>query len=63
MIWKSKKNKAKIDDARKSATDAAAQLKAQRSLVNSTSLWLANRKEVNGFGTDFEYTLRPRGSQ
>lgn len=63
MIWKSKKNKAKINDARKSANDAAEQLKAQRSIVNSTSLWLSRRKELNGFGTDFEYTLRPRGSQ
>ena len=62
MIWKRTKSNAKIKDVHESADAAAKQLKAQKSLVNNTALWLANRKEQNGFGTDFEYTLRPRGS-
>lgn len=57
-----KKNRAEIKDARKSANDAAEQLKAQKILVNTTAAWLSRRKEQNGFGTDFEYTLRPRES-
>jgi hypothetical protein len=57
-----KKNQVEIKDAHKSADDAAEQLKSQRILVTTTSAWLARRKEQNGFGTDFEYTLRPRES-
>lgn len=61
MIWKRIKNDAKIKDVRKSADAAAKQLSAQKNLVNSTSAWLTQRKDQNGFGTDFEYTLLPRG--
>lgn len=61
MIWNRKKT-SKIKDVRKSADDAAKQLREQKTQVTRTAAWLERRKEQNGFGTDFEYTLQPRGS-
>lgn len=61
MIWNRKK-RARIKDVRKSADDAAKQLQSQKAQVNRTASWLERRKEQNGFGTDFEYTLRPKES-
>lgn len=34
--------------------------KEQQPRVNAISLWLNNRNLINGFGDDFEYTLRPK---
>lgn len=31
--------------------------------VNALSSWLASRKDQNGFGEDFEFTLIPRGAK
>lgn len=42
------------------ANEAAEQLKQQKPRVNNITSWLENRKDQNGFGEDFEYTLRPR---
>lgn len=60
MIWNRKKSP-KIKDVRKSADEAAKLLEEQKSQVTKTAAWLERRKEQNGFGTDFEYTLQPRG--
>lgn len=30
--------------------------------VNYLTTWLQNRENKNGFGEDFEYTLRPKAS-
>lgn len=45
---------------RESAYTAARQLKAQEPHVNFIASWLIKRRHQNGFGEDFEYTLRPR---
>lgn len=45
-------------------SDAAAEkLRSQKSEVKSVSAWLERRQFQNGFGEDFEYTLRPRGAK
>ena len=64
MIWKfkRKKNREQILHARKTAEAAAIQLREQKVRVNATASWLERRQTQNGFGQDFEYTLRPRSS-
>lgn len=65
MNWKfrkRKKNREQILDARKTSEDAAKQLRDQKTRVNATASWLERRQTQNGFGQDFEYTLRPRSS-
>lgn len=42
------------------ASEAADQLEKQKPKVNNLTSWLEDRKNQNGFGEDFEYTLRPR---
>jgi hypothetical protein len=46
-----------------SAYEAAKQLERQEPRVNKLAAWLENRRNQNGFGEDFEYTLRPRGAK
>lgn len=48
---------------RESTEKAAEQLRSQKPKVNAVSSWLENRANENGFGEDFEYTLRPRGAK
>lgn len=36
------------------------QTAANQPKVNAITSWLDNRKNQNGFGEDFEYTLRPK---
>lgn len=61
MIWKKKSNKHQINEVHKSTENAAKKLEAQKQKVNATASWLERRQLQNGFGQDFEYTLRPRG--
>ena len=42
--------------------DAAEILRSQKSTVTTVSSYLEKRKNQNGFGEDFEITLRPRGT-
>lgn len=44
----------------KSTEAAAEQLRKQEPKVNSIYSYLKRRELENGFGDDFEYTLRPR---
>lgn len=43
-----------------SAYAAEKQLQKQETHVNMLTSWLTNRKDQNGFGEDFEFTLIPR---
>lgn len=62
MIW-NRKRRSKIKEVQKRAEEAAAQLNSQKSEVTTVASWLERRKNQNGFGADFEYTLRPRRAQ
>lgn len=58
-----RKKKARIKDLHQQTTDAQAQLNSQKPKVNALSTYLTKRSNQNGFGLDFEYTLRPRGTR
>jgi hypothetical protein len=62
MMWRRKK---RIDPAELAAqADAAtAQIRTQQDRVNVMADWFERRKNTNGFGDDFEWTLKPKGSQ
>lgn len=45
------------------AKEAAEQLSSQKTQVHAVAAWLERRANQNGFGEDFEYTLRPRGAK
>ena len=55
-----RKRKADQNELLVRANKAADQLEKQKPKVNNISNWLEHRKDQNGFGEDFEYTLRPR---
>lgn len=62
MMWRKKQ---RVDPAELNAqADAATtQLLEQQERVNAVTSYLERRKLQNGFGTDFEYTLTPRGNR
>ena len=62
MSWFKKKNHVDPDELAKKAEEAASQIRDQQQHVNSITAYLINRKMTNGFGTDFEYTLKPKGT-
>lgn len=62
MIWKGKKQP-HTKEVHESAQVAAEQLKVQQPHVNAVALWLERRHSQNGFGEDFEITLRPKGAR
>lgn len=62
-MWNRKKNKKKIKELRQIQEQAELQLRGQRPEVHGIANWLTRRRDQNGFGMDFEYTLRPRGSR
>lgn len=62
MMWNRKK-KAKIKELRAIEEQASRQLQNQRPEVHHVASWLSRRKDENGFGLDFEYTLRPRSAK
>jgi hypothetical protein len=45
------------------AKEAAEQLSFQKPQVHAVVSWLESRANQNGFGEDFEYTLKPRGAK
>lgn len=52
------------DELERKATDSLAKVQSQQPRVNALTSYLAERKDRNGFGNDFEITLltpRPRG--
>ena len=62
MSWFRKKRTPRVDPAELAAQAEAAleQLRAQQPRVNAITVYLERRKHVNGFGTDFEWTLTPK---
>ena len=45
------------------AAQSLADTAAKQPHVNALTSWLDNRKNQNGFGEDFEFTLVPRGAK
>ncbi|PPF18258.1 hypothetical protein C5B92_07010 [Rathayibacter sp. AY1A4] len=43
------------------AAESVQRVESQQERVNLITAWLISRKESNGFGDDFEYTLKPKG--
>lgn len=48
------------DDMIRKAEESLRQTESQQPLVDKITNWLKNREDQNGFGDDFEYTLRPK---
>jgi hypothetical protein len=59
--WSSK-NPSRIDPAEleRVATDSLDKVRKQQPRVNALTSYLERRKNQNGFGEDFEYTLRTK---
>jgi len=49
------------DQITAAAVAAKTQLELQQPHVNAITRYLERRKNVNGFGADFEWTLQPKG--
>ncbi len=62
MIW-NRKPKTRTKDVHESVKTAEMILNSQQKHVTAVSSWLERRKNQNGFGEDFEFTLIPRGSK
>lgn len=62
-IFGKRRQKLDLDALEKQATDALEQVKAQEPRVNYLATWLKNRENQNGFGEDFDWSLRPRGAR
>jgi hypothetical protein len=62
MMFRRKKKPPRLDPEQLTAqADASMRRVAeQQPHVNALTSWLENRKNQNGFGEDFEYTLRPK---
>lgn len=58
-FWK--RPKVDTEEIKKNAEAASRQIEDQQSDVNRLTAWLIDRKRANGFGDDFEYTLKPKG--
>lgn len=63
MSWLRKKGSTRVDPDKlnQQAEEAIRITSDQQERVNTLTSYLNNRKNQNGFGEDFEYTLRPRG--
>ncbi|WP_291053751.1 hypothetical protein [Herbiconiux sp.] len=48
------------DELTAQADESMRRVAAQQPHVNALTSWLEARKDQNGFGEDFEYTLRPK---
>lgn len=51
------------DELNQQTAEVNATLNREASRMYSVANYLERRKNQNGFGTDFEYTLRQRGAQ
>jgi len=63
MWFRRKKERVDTDAITRQAEEAVAQLQAQQPRVNAVTSYLERRKNVNGFGHDFEWTLKPKESR
>lgn len=63
MNWFSKhKTRIDPDDLFRKADESLKTTREQQERINVVTSYLERRKNQNGFGEDFEYTLRPRGA-
>jgi hypothetical protein len=62
MMWRSRK-RVDPDELSAQAEAATEQIRTQQDRVNVMADWFERRKNVNGFGDDFEWTLKPKGSR
>lgn len=51
------------DELNQQTAEVNATLNREANRMQSVANYLEKRKNQNGFGTDFEYTLRQRGAQ
>lgn len=65
MSWKQKLRGKRIDpaDLTRKADESLRTTSGQQERVNMLTEYLERRKNQNGFGEDFEYTLRPKGTR
>lgn len=58
-----KKRSTRVDpiELQEKAEASLERTRKQQPYINFITSWLNNRKGENGFGEDFEYTLRPKG--
>lgn len=57
---KNKSNRSDPDALVRKAEASLRQTESQQPHVDRITMWLRNRDNQNGFGEDFEYTLRPK---
>lgn len=64
MIKKILRKKVRVDPSEldKQTAEVNATLQREGARMNSIASYLEKRKDQNGFGSDFEYTLRPKES-
>ena len=55
-----KQDRPNPDDMIRKAEESLRKTESQQPLVDRLTGWLKNRENQNGFGDDFEYTLRPK---
>lgn len=63
MSW-FKRHARRVDPAELTAraAESVQRVESQQERVNLINTWLISRRETNGFGDDFEYTLKPKGT-
>lgn len=62
MMWR-KKSRVDPREAIRLAEEASEQIRSQQPHVDALNGWLERRKNINGFGQDFELTLIPKGTR
>lgn len=62
MMWR-KKPRVDPREAIRLAEEASEQIRNQQPHVDALNGWLERRKNINGFGQDFELTLIPKGNR
>lgn len=60
MMWFRRKPRVDTAAAERQADAAVQRITDQQPRVDALTSWLERRKNQNGFGDDFEYTLRPK---
>lgn len=58
-----KKNRIDPLELTRQAEAASEQIRSQQPHVDALNGWLERRKNINGFGQDFELTLIPKGNR
>lgn len=63
MIKKFLRQTKRVDpsELNRQTAEVNATLQRDKAKMNSIAAYLETRKDQNGFGRDFEYTLRPKG--